>query len=181
LKPWPIHQSAPLFPDSPGCFGVFRRHDRHTGVDLYCNLGSRIVAVEDGVVVKVEEFTGAEAGSPWWNRTQAVLIEGESGVLVYGEVESLVEVGQKVKTGDIIAHVPTPVLKEFKGRPMVMLHFEQMTHGSRETLWWRLEQPQPENLLDPTNLLLETANGWFRFFDLREWDGERYLVSGARR
>lgn len=34
---------------------------------------------------------------------------------------------------------------------------------------------------EDTNLLLEAANGWFRFFDLRGWDGKRFLVSGARR
>ncbi len=70
----------------PGAFGAVRRHDVHTGVDLHCGAGQSVLAVERGVVVAVEEFTGPAAGSPWWLPTRAVLVEGASGVVLYGEV-----------------------------------------------------------------------------------------------
>ncbi len=61
-----------------------RKSDVHTGVDLYCELGTEVVACEDGLVVLVDWFTGKnvktfylEEGEPtaWWNDTWGVLIE----------------------------------------------------------------------------------------------------------
>jgi hypothetical protein len=43
----------------PGAFAARRRHDVHTGVDLYCSEGEPVLAVEDGDVVNVEPFTGS--------------------------------------------------------------------------------------------------------------------------
>lgn len=150
---WPL-KAPPIWPDAPGHFGARRKFDYHTGIDLYCPLGTEVVAVEAGTVVLVEWFTGTLAGSPWWNDTQAVLVEGASGVLVYGEINPFVAVGQSIRAGDVLGVVDTPVLKRFKGRPTTMLHFEWMTPGSRTTLWWPVEHPQcPPNLKDPTPLL----------------------------
>ena len=70
----------------PGGFGSIRKHDIHTGVDIYCEQEQQVVAVEDGEVVLIENFTGENASppSPWWKETKAILIEGISGVVVYG-------------------------------------------------------------------------------------------------
>lgn len=151
---WPLWAGPAEFPDAPGRFGAVRRHDVHTGVDLYTDPGMPVLAVEAGVVVAVEDFTGPKANSPWWNDTQAVLVEGESGVVVYGEVEVApgLRVGSVVRRGDEIAAVVT-VLREDKGRPRTMLHLELMRHGSRETVWWRLGEPMPSCLVDPTEAL----------------------------
>ena len=54
---WPL-TAAPLFPDEPGQFGTRRVEDVHTGVDLYCELGTEVRAVEAGEVVALEWFTG---------------------------------------------------------------------------------------------------------------------------
>lgn len=145
---------AAVMPDAPGRFGAVRKHDVHTGVDLYVDPGTPVHAVEDGVVVAVEHFTGPAAGSPWWNDTQALLVEGESGVVVYGEIEvrSALRVGSRVCRGAELGEVVT-VLREDKGRPRTMLHFELMRHGSRETVWWRLGEPMPSCLMDPTDAL----------------------------
>lgn len=139
-----------------GAFGFVRKHDIHTGVDLYCENESPVYAIECGEVVGIIEFTGPKAESPWWNETRAILIEGASGVFVYGELierEGL-KVGDNIECGDIIGKVVT-VLKHDKGKPMTMLHLELYEHKTRDVVWWNLDKPKPVSLLDPTKILLE--------------------------
>jgi len=155
----------------PGAFGFSRRHDIHTGVDLYCVEDTTVRAMESGTVVKIEPFTGSKVvinGSPstWWNDTSVILIEGASGVIGYGEVIPLnvIKVGREVQQGDIIARV-TPVLPEGKQRPDIPGHSRSMLHielysellDSSRGVWevWELGKPQPEKLLDPTRRLIE--------------------------
>ena len=139
-----------------GLFGASRKWDIHTGYDLYCDPGQLVVAMEDGVIVKIENFTGpsAEPPTPWWNDTQAIMVEGSTGVIVYGEVKPLdsIKVGDKVKAGKIIGKVVT-VLQKDKGLPMTMLHLEVYKPGTRDTVVWNLGESQPDTLLDPTMLL----------------------------
>ena len=102
---WPLPGQAPLFPDAPGRFAARRTHENHTGVDLYAETGQPVVSTEDGVVIGIECFTGAhvpETASFWWNDTWAVLVEGASGVVVYGEIRPGVEVGQRLRAGDLV-------------------------------------------------------------------------------
>lgn len=141
-------------PESPsqGAFGAIRRHDVHTGVDLYAEPGVAVFAVEDGVVVAIEEFTGARAGSPWWHDTLAVLVEGASGVVLYGELAPSVIVGARVERGDLVGRVLT-VLKRDKGLPMTMLHLELYEPGTRASVWWLHGEPKPAELRDPSDAL----------------------------
>jgi murein DD-endopeptidase MepM/ murein hydrolase activator NlpD len=148
---WPL-PLAPELPDAPGRFGARRKYDFHTGVDLYCPPGTAVTAVEDGVVVAIELFTGEAAGSPWWNDTHAVLVKGATGIVVYGEITPLVSIGQTVKQGQELGVVKT-VLKQDKGRPTTMLHIELMSSSADTTLWWPLGTAQPPDLLDPTPYL----------------------------
>lgn len=135
-----------------GSFGAVRKFDIHCGYDCYCDEGQIVVAVEDGKIISIENFTGENANppSPWWNNTKAVLIEGASGVVVYGEINPLssIKVGEKVKAGKILGKVIT-VLKKDKGLPMAMLHIELYKSGTKETVIWNLGEPQPDNLLNP--------------------------------
>jgi murein DD-endopeptidase MepM/ murein hydrolase activator NlpD len=135
-----------------------------------------VVAVEAGVVVLVENFTGPNAAdpSPWWNDTQAVLIEGASGVVTYGEITAKVVEGQRVEAGDLVGVVDVSVLRNYKGRPMTMLHLELMVQGSRSTLWWRRDEERPAALLDPTPKLLEAAGPNLLRFDLTTYDGVEF-------
>lgn len=142
----------PALPPYEGQFGALRKHDIHTGVDLYCEVGSKVFAMEAGTVVAVENFTGIFADSPWWNDTKAVLVEGESGVILYGEINPTVQVGDYVFAGDLVGTV-IQVLKKDKGKPLAMLHLECYTAGTRESVLWKLGEAKPENLLDPTYLL----------------------------
>ena len=149
---WPLPDCPLAWSDVPGQFGAVRKHDIHTGVDLYCPEGSVVVAVEDGIVVAVEDFTGSDAGSPWWLPTKAVLVEGASGVVVYGEVQPLLAEGSEVLRGMSVGKV-LRVIRRDKGRPLAMLHLELMAPGTRTTLWWKLGQDQPAALRDPTELI----------------------------
>lgn len=140
----------------PGAFGVVRKHHTHEGVDLYAPVGTPVFAVEDGLVVRVAPFTGPAAGLPWWLDTHVVMVEGASGVVVYGEIAPHVKVGQKV-----IAHeqlgVVLRVLRHDKGRPTSMLHLELHTAGSRSTPEWLDPSDKPPQLRDPTPYLAALA------------------------
>lgn len=178
---WPIVNATPLLPDCPGSFGAKRKFDVHSGVDLYCEPGAQIVAVEDGRVVCVEQFTGqlvASGPTSFWNNTMAVLVQGESGVVVYGEIAPAVSVGKQVFRGDIIGHV-VPVLKRFKGRPTSMLHVElidpEVAGFYQDPNWnhWGHDKPCPAGLIDPTPFLREAAPD-VRVFDLATYTGDRF-------
>lgn len=142
----------------PGAFGVRRKHHTHEGIDLYCPEGTPVRAVEDGIVVAVIKFTGSETypPSPWWEDTEAVLVEGESGVVVYGEITATREVGDLVQGGSLLGYV-VRVLKEDKGRPTSMLHLELHEPGTRDAYEWL--ESRPDSLLDPTAYFL-TALSW---------------------
>jgi len=181
---WPLERRHPLLPDEPGQFGIARKNDVHTGVDLYAEINDHVVAMEDGTVVLIEPFTGAHVvqeadKSPWWNDTWAVLVEGKSGVIAYGEVFPCVETGIKVRAGERIGQV-IPVLRTFKGRPMVMLHLELMRHGSRSTVWWRNGDPKPDCLIDPMPLLLSSAGSHATTFDMDLYDGIQFRDPTAK-
>ncbi len=127
-----MKKSTPLrnfyLPPAEGMFGAQRKHDVHTGIDLYAPVGTEVMAIYDGEVIGVENFTGPEVGSPWWNTTQAVYIVHPVNrvaevVVVYGEISPIVKVGQRVLSGQVIGHVQQ-VLKKDKGKPMSMLHLE---------------------------------------------------------
>lgn len=149
----------PLFPH-PGSFGKQRKNHIHEGVDLYCERGDEVFAIEDGIIVKIKPFTGSLIQSPWWNDTWCVMVEGKSGVFNYGEIipnKNLKE-GMSIKEGDVIGTIET-VLKKDKGRPMNMLHLELYNFGTKDAiLEWSLNQEKPSHLLDPTKKLLELAN-----------------------
>lgn len=128
----------------PGGFGAQRKHDIHTGVDLYTSEGSLVYALEPGVVVVVEDFTGPKAGSPWWLETMALLVEGERGVICYGEIVTNHAVGDLIHEGMIIGEVRR-VLRNDKGLPTAMLHFELYDKGTRKSVVWGLDEPWPKD------------------------------------
>ena len=150
---WPLPTTPNLLiPPHPGSFGAIRRYDVHAGIDLYCEEGTPVRAVEPGTVVQVQVYTGEKAGSPWWLETHAVMVEGSSGVICYGEISTTLSIGDQLNVGDHIGYVQR-VLRHDKGKPMSMLHFELYKPGSQDTVWWYLNDPQPVSLLDPTPLL----------------------------
>jgi len=139
-------------PNHYGSFMCKRKHDYHGGVDLYCLDGSPVYAVEDGVVILVRDYTGEKVGCPWWNETRAVYVEGDTGVICYGEIQEGEDIksGVRVSAGHIIGQVKT-VLKKDKGKPMSMLHFALHRHGFK----WRVDNDVYEQHMDPTLLLIQ--------------------------
>lgn len=137
--PLEIHECSGIpVGNHPGAFSTQRKHEKHTGVDLYTKNDARVLAVESGTVVGVEKFTGAWDGSPWWNNTMCILVEGASGVVCYGEVgipPHWIQVGYKVHRGQWLSNV-CPVLKDEKkrndipGHSTSMLHMELYPHGT---------------------------------------------------
>lgn len=140
----------------PGAFGVQRKNHVHEGVDIYVPEGTPVFAVEPGRVVAVRPFTGPVLGHHWWLPTQAVWVEGPSGVVVYGEIAPSVSDGQLVEAGALLGHVAR-VLKTDKGRPTSMLHLELRTPGNTDDIEWLDYEKRPPALLDPTPLLLTTC------------------------
>lgn len=145
----------PLYPHV-GSFGVKRRYDTHRGVDLYAPIGTKVYAVEDGIVKMIRPWTGVKAECDWWEDTDAILIEGESGLVVYGEIKIAegLEEEMKIKKGDFLGTV-LRVLKIDKGRPTAMLHLELRKAGFYKNIdkdW----DTTPEGLLDPTKYLIRS-------------------------
>lgn len=152
---WPLPTVSPVYPAPDGMFASKRRFDIHTGVDLYVlsNESVPIVAMEAGTVVGIEDFTGPECGTPWWNSTKALVVAGASGSILYGEMAPSVEVGTKVEAGQELGKV-LRVLKNDKGRPTWMLHVELYEHGVSQCCHpWELDKPRPVGLKDPWPIL----------------------------
>lgn len=159
---WPLKNLAPSIVgiNSVGDFAYRRSFYYHPGIDIYCDYGQEVVAIEDGTVVNIETFTGplATPPSPWWNETFSIMVEGSSGVLGYCELLPVdhLKVGVKVKKGDLLATI-TPVLKKDKGNGTTMLHFEQYEFGTREHVTWELDTEMPKELMNPRELLEKIA------------------------
>jgi len=139
----------------PGRFGAVRKFDIHTGVDLYCDDGEPVYAIEDGTIINHGRFTGASIGFPWWEETDCICIKGKSGIILYGEITIREELLNRIwiKEGELIGHVKR-VLKVDKGRPMSMLHIE-LYNENYVGHWveWTLDQPRPTGLEDITPIL----------------------------
>jgi len=146
-----------------GSFGAERKFDVHKGIDLYANIGTPVYCVEDGIVSMIRPFTGEKAGCDWWLDTDAINIVGQSGVIVYGEIEvnKDLKIGDEVKKGQMLGFV-LRVLKNDKGRPMSMLHFAMHPHGIQSSKSeWKIGLEKPFNLIDPTLFLIKASN--FRY------------------
>lgn len=150
---WPLPGIIPQIPPPHGRFAAQRKFDIHSGIDLYAEPGTRVVAIENCTVIDVIQFTGEAVQSPWWNDTWAVLAAGASGTVLYGELQSAVEKGSELLQGDTVGHL-LQVLKRDKGLPMCMLHLEHYSHGTKNICspWYKFEEKE-ENLLDPAILL----------------------------
>jgi len=134
-----------------------RTHDIHTGIDLPVPVGTPVLAIEAGTVVWVGPFTGPDAGCPWWLPTDCVLVEGETGVFLYGEIETTCERGQHVEEGEVLGCV-LRVLRHDKGMPTSMLHLELYAAGYRDGgEVWKIGEPCPTMLRNPTELIVKIA------------------------
>lgn len=135
-------------------FGSIRKHDIHTGLDLYCTEGEDVFSIEDGVIISMEIFTGKEISMPWWNTTFSVVVRGSSGYIVYGEItiNNCLKVGSIISEGTLLGKV-SQVLKEDKGKnPLSMLHVELYSELPHSVIWNK-NTDKPSNLKNPYDLL----------------------------
>jgi len=146
----------PLHPHV-GAFGIRRRHDVHKGIDLYALLNSNVYAVEDGTIIDICPFTGPKAGYDWWLDTDGIYVQGESGIVVYGEigVKEGLRIGSKIVKGQHIANVKRVIVKD-KGRPNCMLHLELHDKDWLHTPQWEINENQHRGILDPTPFLIRS-------------------------
>ena len=166
----------------PGSFAEDRGDRSHCGVDLYAPAGSKVVSIDDGLVVEVAPFTSPEM-IPYWNETFFVTIQDRSGILrKYAEIGAVsVQVGEPVEGGQAVGRVGQVLAPEMigPGAPLYirairdsenvcMLHFEMLSRaisGSEHYLggnWFG--RSRPPALLDPTpelarSLGLRSADG----------------------
>jgi len=160
LNTYHNNRAIPTWPH-PGAFGAVRKYDIHSGVDLYCEVGTEVYSCEDGEVVDKGIFTGPKVNMPWWNETHYITIKGKSGYILYGEISLLNNLNKndKVKRGDIIGSV-VAVLPEDKIRKDIVGHKNSMLHlelynknpyiDSIIYKGWKLGEKRPKILLDPT-------------------------------
>lgn len=168
-------------PNEYGIFAAVRKHDIHTGIDLYCNPDAHVYAIETGDIVRKGPFTGPNANLPWWNDTNYLIVKGKSGYILYGEIDSELNIGELVKEGQHIGSVQT-VLKENKGKPMTMLHLE-LYDADIEPVIWQIGEERPRHLLDPTKIIL---NELWKYYDKSHGchevvsipEGEWFNISG---
>ena len=153
---FPIKNYKYKIPDTcPGSFGYVRKHDIHTGIDLYCNENDSVYSITGGEIINIIEFTGFNE-SPWWNDTYAVLVYTEGiGTIVYGEIlpDNSLKIGDFIEEGKILGKI-IPVLKKDKGlNPINMLHIELYSNRCVDPIVWQLNTEKNKNLINPFNLL----------------------------
>lgn len=132
-------------------FGAERKYDIHTGVDIFVPNGTRVLSLDDGVVVNVEWFTGelSNPPTPWWNNTKAVwILHTNNLVVVYGEIETNLTIGTTIMKKSVVGEV-IPVLKKEKTNQATMLHLEMYDTIPENTAIWKLGEEKPKGLLNP--------------------------------
>lgn len=140
----------------PGSFLYKRSHYYHSGVDLYCNDGDPVYAVEDGVFVCHDYFTGPKLGHTWWEETYATVIKGKSGYVLYGEIYNngrfdKVKKGQKI--GRVKRVLPGNKRDDVPHHSTSMLHLELYSEFQDFADIRSLEDAAKYKLLDPTKFL----------------------------
>jgi len=166
---WPL-PGVPYDTHPRGKYGVVRRFDRHTGIDLYAEEGSKVVSMTDGYIKHLGPFTGPGVvcddypnGSDWWLPTEYIVIEHGGVLVLYGEILVNFHVRErwKDKLGSKYLEAGTTlgtvkrVLRHDKGTPTSMLHVEQLREWTSRcpVVWGREDEDPPKELMDPTNLI----------------------------
>lgn len=150
--------------EHPGAFAVKRKYDIHTGVDIYCEGGEPVYAMEDGDIYHGGWFTGTSARPPsdWWNDTRYLVIRGKSGFILYGEIwesKELLSGGiNRVKVGDLLGTVRAVLPLEKKRLDIphhsnAMLHIELHRKSWNQGFIWRLNEKRHKQLMNPTPFL----------------------------
>lgn len=128
-------------------FGAPRENKKrnHAGVDIYPQggAGSPVKALSDGIIIKIAPFYTRASGEV----TYGVLVDHAGFVVNYAELEKPGStVSTVVKKGEIIGRISGTR----------QLHFELYAKGTKD--WVRWYGKQPDNLIDPTEMLIKLFN-----------------------
>jgi murein DD-endopeptidase MepM/ murein hydrolase activator NlpD len=180
MKIWPVPNS--LSKEIPrmgeaGSFWEERGEGRHCGVDIYAEDGAEVVAIEGGFVIDIGVFTSPDQ-QEYYLETHFILIKNNNKVIFkYAELgEVLVELGDKVESGQVIGHVGTSLIENesiykapFFIRELVSkkqfskFHLELYKAPVAEVRPYEagnyLGGFKPESLIDPTMYLNGIAKG----------------------
>lgn len=174
MRVWPVpasySQQLPRAGEK-GSFWEVRGDKRHTGVDIYAPHGSLVIAVEDGIVLQILEFTSPRI-LRYYNQTMAVLVKHFDGaILLYaqlgfvrvspGEIVSAGEVlgslGEVLNTRCIDRSAPRHIRGLVNAERTSMLHLEmydRIPEVNLNTVGGNaLLKEYPYGLLDPTEYL----------------------------
>lgn len=129
----------------------------HSGIDIFCPVGSKVVAAEDCNVIRIWKFTGAP-DTPEYRTTWAVTVRNHTGnVIVYGELRKpRLKLGQSLKAGQTVGFLAQVIFA--RNQPIAKrrctLHIELYKRGTKKTIdWWLRTQKRPRSLLNPTSYL----------------------------
>lgn len=129
---------------------------KHAGCDLYAPVGSKIFALDDGVILEHKSF---------YLNTNQITIKHTNFIARYGEVKPNgkgivkgLKVGSKVKKGQHIGYVGELVFAS--GTRMSMLHLELYSGTAKGPLTDRKNLPyqRRSDLIDPTSILDKAKN-----------------------
>lgn len=115
---------------------------KHAGVDLYPDkgAGTPVKAILDGIVIKVAPFYTRKNGEI----TYGILIDHGEFVANYSELRKpTIKSGAKINQRQVIGYISGTK----------QLHFDLYTKGTTDWAFWYKDKP--ENLLDPTPMMVE--------------------------
>lgn len=171
MKVWPVPNSYKKMIPRKGEVGSFweDRGDRyHCGIDIYAPVESEVVAIENGYVIDIGDFT-KENQSHYWTNTKYLIIKTDKKLLVkYAElIEVYVHIGDYIDSAQTIGKIGNVIkedsvsyedpfyLQELAETGNVsMLHLEiykaPVTIVQPYTAGNYLGERRPESLIDPT-------------------------------
>jgi murein DD-endopeptidase MepM/ murein hydrolase activator NlpD len=172
---WPLPEDRSRqvpFQGSPGSFAEDRGDRRHCGIDLYASPGSKVVSIEDAVVLEVGTFTSPRI-VPYWNETFYVVVKNGGGSFAkYAELarvdvrpcdrpsagQPLGRIGSVLNPEKIGDDAPAYIRRLKEGGRPSMLHFELYESRPEPSERYRggnwFGPGKPPGLLDPTDWLL---------------------------
>ena len=175
MRYWPVPNSYSKNIPINGSSGSFweNRGDRyHCGIDTYAPFGSKVLSVDEGIVLETGIFTTPRVVK-YWNETKFILIKNQDGLICkYAELENILfKTKDIVKAGQLIGHIgtvlnvekknfnsPKYIQKIKKKKTLSMLHFELYSSKpdkSNKYLggnWFGTNKPK--KLLNPNNYLI---------------------------
>ena len=175
---WPVEKKNVSLPTdkTPGGFLEDRGDRIHCGIDIHTPIGSKVFAIEKGVVVNSSLFTSPTLISYWFD-TYQLIIKACSGLYYrYAELEPpIVQIGQQINAGDLIGHVrqvlnprmisnksPEYIQRLVATGKNSMLHLEIYdTEPIQSSLYkggnW-FDKTPPDGLIDPYTILKQIVS-----------------------